>query len=261
MIPAILVPLTFFCVCVPPPHEVWSRVIACLIATGSYAIFFLSNFVDPGIVPPARVGDPEAKPVTIFIPDVGEVELEVCRTCKIVRPPRSSHCRSSDCCQRDYDHYCGVINSVVAQKTFRWFAHFMNVTLLLVIFVFARTVYAVSKEFDYKELIDTGYGRFRLIGSYLLLFFLAFASCWTGLTGFIYSCHYAAADLTLKDLKGRKQFRNVKSTDWSLKSMWIRLCSCGYYPESELHDGMTWMEEDPSNPGVMREISVNGPVQ
>jgi hypothetical protein len=241
MFPAILLPLIYFLVVVLDEDEIWPRIVACLLAAASFITLILSNVIDPGIIPPARVGDPIPRPVTIHINDVGDVELEVCRTCKILRPPRSSHCTTADVCVRDYDHYCGVINSVVGMHTFRWFTWFMWAALALVWFIGIISIIKMAVVWDFKTLFDTNFGRFRIIGTILLVAFLGMATCWTLGAGCIY-CQYAGTDLTLKDLKGRKTFKNTQQAYWTCSNLWIRLCSCNHYPESVLHENMTFQD-------------------
>jgi len=54
---------------------------------------------------------------------------------------------------------------------------------------------------------------------------------------------FAGEDLTLKDLRGRKQFKNYKQVEWTFQSLWKRLFSCGMYPKSKLDDRMTWVND------------------
>eukprot|EP00755_Sulcionema_specki_P003862 Sspe_Gene.28662::Locus_13131_Transcript_1_1_Confidence_1.000_Length_1277::g.28662::m.28662/K16675/ZDHHC9_14_18; palmitoyltransferase ZDHHC9/14/18 len=48
-----------------------------------------------------------------------------CHTCKRHRPPRAAHCTTLNCCVAEYDHFCPVLNSCVAQRTMRYFVMYL----------------------------------------------------------------------------------------------------------------------------------------
>lgn len=45
----------------------------------------------------------------------------VCRTCGVVKPPRSKHCNMMGGCVARFDHYCVWLNAAVGERTYRWF--------------------------------------------------------------------------------------------------------------------------------------------
>jgi hypothetical protein len=253
MFPAVLGPLIYFLFVVLDENDVWERVVATLSGIVCIVLLLLADTSDPGVIPPARVGDPEPQPVTINIEDVGDVELEVCKTCKIVRPPRSSHCKYADVCVRDYDHTCTIVNSVIAIRTFRWFTWFNWASFTLVVFGGLVTIYKVSKEWDVKAMLETEQGQIKLFATVLFLLILCAEICWSVWAGTVY-CYYAGTDLTLKDLKGRKTFKNTKDRKWTCSNAWVRLCSFekSHYPDSIFQhaDVMTWDNNNENNDGT-----------
>merc|ERR1712232_149937 len=58
-----------------------------------------------------------------------------CRTCRIVRPPRASHCPDCDNCVLRYDHHCPFVNNCVGQRNYRFFFSFVTSVMVLAMMV------------------------------------------------------------------------------------------------------------------------------
>jgi len=58
-----------------------------------------------------------------------------CRTCRIVRPPRASHCPDCDNCVMRYDHHCPFVNNCVGQRNYHFFFGFVTSVLCLALLV------------------------------------------------------------------------------------------------------------------------------
>merc|ERR1719401_2740525 len=58
-----------------------------------------------------------------------------CRTCRIVRPPRASHCPDCDSCVLRYDHHCPFVNNCVGQRNYHFFFGFITSVLILAMLV------------------------------------------------------------------------------------------------------------------------------
>ncbi|KAG9056748.1 Eukaryotic peptide chain release factor GTP-binding subunit [Serendipita sp. 407] len=116
---------------------------------------------DPGILPRDLDIDPpypstppiEGGPKVPLPRDLrvrsGAVRVKYCTTCKIYRPPRSSHCKLCDNCVEGCDHHCPWVNNCVGRRNytaFFTFLFFANLTLLLVIVTSALHIWLLIRR-------------------------------------------------------------------------------------------------------------------
>lgn len=121
---------------------VWLQLIVWISALGSCALLLAVNLCDPGSLPAGTEADP-----LIAAFDEGVLEPEEdgayhrselgdwmhyddqdrcwykwCRTCKIWRPPRASHCGVCGVCVRRFDHHCQLVGNCIGNDNHRFFA-------------------------------------------------------------------------------------------------------------------------------------------
>ncbi|KAI7890178.1 DHHC palmitoyltransferase-domain-containing protein [Mucor mucedo] len=112
-----------------------------------------TSWTDPGIIP--RNLDPmmeqiiqdenasinsETPPKEIRIKDTC-YSLKYCETCRIYRPPRSSHCKQCDNCVEFEDHHCAWLNNCIGKRNYRSFFTFIVSAASSCIFVIACSTY------------------------------------------------------------------------------------------------------------------------
>lgn len=137
------------------------------LAIFAVTIMFLlmTSCTDPGIIPrrALQVAVPsleERVSVTTGVaplaldaatgePIVGQLRDEEgyrwCQSCKIVRPPRASHCRDCDNCVLRFDHHCPFVGNCVGQRNYGYFSGFLVSTGCLAFSVFAGAGLALAK--------------------------------------------------------------------------------------------------------------------
>ncbi|EPQ58010.1 hypothetical protein GLOTRDRAFT_71981 [Gloeophyllum trabeum ATCC 11539] len=140
--------------------------ISCMLATA---------FRDPGILP--RNLDPDPPYPATPPPDGGVkaplprdlrvrtayVRVKYCPTCKIYRPPRSSHCKMCDNCVDGCDHHCQWVNNCVGRRNYTFFFVFLMsavTTSILIIITAALHLYflTVDRHVDFRQALNMGAG-------------------------------------------------------------------------------------------------------
>lgn len=124
---------------------VWVQLVVWVSAVGSCALLLAVNQTDPGALPFGTATDPA---IAAF--DDGDLEPEEdgsyrksergiwmhydfeercwykwCRSCKIWRPPRASHCAVCGVCVRRFDHHCQMVGNCIGNDNHRFFAAFL----------------------------------------------------------------------------------------------------------------------------------------
>ncbi|KAH7873560.1 DHHC palmitoyltransferase-domain-containing protein [Lentinula edodes] len=118
-------------------------------------------FTDPGILP--RNLDPDPPYPSTSPSDGGVrapmprdlkvradiVRVKYCPTCKIYRPPRSSHCKMCDNCVDGCDHHCQWVNNCIGRRNYTTFFVLLltaTLTLFLVIATSVAHLYFLTKR-------------------------------------------------------------------------------------------------------------------
>jgi len=171
----IMVPCTFYFFWVFP--ALWERecyvlpvltLVIFLITTGSLLATCCS---DPGIIPrrevvlatsqgaaleeamgydPLGAKEDPTRPNAPLVPqELSSRGYRWCRTCRIIRPPRSSHCPDCDNCVLRYDHHCPFVNNCVGQRNYHSFFGFVTCVWCLAFMVLPAILwYMTSRDID-----------------------------------------------------------------------------------------------------------------
>ncbi|XP_043388220.1 palmitoyltransferase ZDHHC18 isoform X11 [Chelonia mydas] len=181
-------------------------VISCLLQT---------SFRDPGILPratPSEAADlekridsmgtstyrPPARTMEVVI-NKYVVKLKYCYTCKMFRPPRTSHCSVCDNCVERFDHHCPWVGNCVGKRNYRYFYAFILSLSFLTAFIFACVVTHLTLRSQGSGFVTT----LKATPASVLELVICFFSVWSilGLSGF--HTYLVASNLTTnEDIKG-----------------------------------------------------------
>ncbi|NWI17259.1 ZDH18 Palmitoyltransferase, partial [Crypturellus soui] len=226
-------------------------VISCLLQT---------SFRDPGILPratPSEAADlekridnmgtstyrPPARTMEVVI-NKYVVKLKYCYTCRMFRPPRTSHCSVCDNCVERFDHHCPWVGNCVGKRNYRYFYAFILSLSFLTAFIFACVVTHLtlrSQRDGFLTTLKTTPARYPSNALSCLdcraLLVICFFSVWSilGLSGF--HTYLVASNLTTnEDIKG--SWSNKRGSDfanpYSHKSILTNCCAvlCGPFHPS-----------------------------
>eukprot|EP00439_Symbiodinium_sp_Y106_P045565 s7038_g5.t2 len=79
-------------------------------------------------------------------PELRKQGYRWCSTCRIVRPPRASHCADCDNCVLRFDHHCPFINNCVGQRNYLFFFGFTSSVCMLALVVIPSLLWGSLKN-------------------------------------------------------------------------------------------------------------------
>uniref|UniRef100_A0A3B3YK20 Palmitoyltransferase n=1 Tax=Poecilia mexicana TaxID=48701 RepID=A0A3B3YK20_9TELE len=248
---------------------------SCIPAIGGVLFVFVlitllqTSFTDPGILP--RATPEEAADIERQIDDTGNtsyrppprtkevlinqqvIKLKYCFTCKMFRPPRTSHCSLCDNCVERFDHHCPWVGNCVGKRNYRFFYTFIVSLSFLTAFIFGcvTTHLALSKKLFLSSLA------------------ICFFSVWSilGLSGF--HTYLVASNLTTnEDIKGSWSGKSGEAVTnpYSHKNIFINCCSvlCVPMPPRSVSKASKIVEQtlfvlNPHQDAGFAKVCVQGP--
>ncbi|XP_028327448.1 palmitoyltransferase ZDHHC18a isoform X2 [Gouania willdenowi] len=210
-----------------------------------------TSFTDPGILP--RATTEEAADVERQIDTSGSstyrppprtkeilinqqvVKLKYCFTCKMFRPPRTSHCSMCDNCVERFDHHCPWVGNCVGKRNYRFFYIFIISLSFLTSFIFGCVItHLTLRSQTGKSIIQTIQESPASVVELVICFF----SIWSilGLSGF--HTYLVASNLTTnEDIKGSwssKRGAEESGNPYTYNSIITNCCAtlCGPMPPS-----------------------------
>ncbi|XP_077404312.1 palmitoyltransferase ZDHHC18-B-like [Vanacampus margaritifer] len=234
-----------------------------------------TTFSDPGILP--RATKDEAIDIEKQIDNTGSgscrspprtkevlinqqvVKLKYCFTCKMFRPPRTSHCGLCDNCVERFDHHCPWVGNCVGKRNYRFFYAFIVSLSFLTAFIGGFVVtHLIMRSQNGKSLIDALQESPGSVVELVICFFSVW--CILGLSGF--HTYLVAANLTTnEDIKGTwsgKSGTEDVTNPYSHRNIFINCCAvlCGPMPPSLIDRRGLLPADRPAHVGTDFELPV-----
>lgn len=113
---------TQFC---PGPYLAsYHKTIGTIIMFTCYFTFYKASTSDPGFIK-------DSPKYSEKYDEIMYTSGNQCKTCKIIKPARSKHCKFCDKCIERFDHHCVWINNCVGVKNHKWFLAFLCSHILI----------------------------------------------------------------------------------------------------------------------------------
>ncbi|KAG8143155.1 hypothetical protein E2320_000431 [Naja naja] len=125
------------------PFLAYNLTMAIPIIAGILFFFVISCLLQTSFRDPDNLGTstyrPPARTMEVVI-NKYMVKLKYCYTCKMFRPPRTSHCSVCDNCVERFDHHCPWVGNCVGKRNYRFFYAFILSLSFLTAFIFACVI-------------------------------------------------------------------------------------------------------------------------
>uniref|UniRef100_A0A8C9SAE5 Palmitoyltransferase n=1 Tax=Scleropages formosus TaxID=113540 RepID=A0A8C9SAE5_SCLFO len=251
------------------------HVTSCIPAIGGALFAFViisllqTSFRDPGILPRATADEaaytekqiddsasssyrPPPRTLEVII-NQQVVKLKYCFTCKMFRPPRTSHCSLCDNCVERFDHHCPWVGNCVGKRNYRFFYAFIVSLSFLTAFIFG----CVTTHLTLRS--QGGKGLITAVQESPLI--VCFFSVWSilGLSGF--HTYLVASNLTTnEDIKGSWSGNSgVQNTvnPYSYNNIFANCCAvlCAPLPPS-LIDRRGFLPTQESPPAAQPQVEL-----
>lgn len=148
----------------------WYQLLVAMMPVISVTCLWLTNQMDPGIIPPCSERDATIELLedghtieghgkdtkgrwTRKVPTQdGHEDLEkYCMKCNVWRPGRGYHCEECGFCMDRGDHHCGVVGNCVAKNNHRFFAAFLCTAWVGAMLMMCGSIWRLKSGSSWRE--------------------------------------------------------------------------------------------------------------
>ncbi|CEF68520.1 Palmitoyltransferase [Strongyloides ratti] len=220
-------------------------IIVCILFIFVITCLLKTSLTEPGIIPRASsrevieidrqseeagLGRNVRQPKTVVINGI-HFKLKYCNTCRIYRPPRSSHCSICDNCILNFDHHCPWVGNCVGLRNYRYFYFFIVSLAILDLLILGSSITHIALVSSAKKAFIESVKETPVS---IFISGTCFLSMWSilGLSGF-HTYLLATAQTTNEDIKGTfdKKLRPGTKNPFSQGNIFVNYFSALCSPE------------------------------
>lgn len=93
-----------------------------------------------------------------------DITIKYCPSCRIWRPPRSSHCSTCNVCVMVHDHHCIWVNNCIGKRNYRFFLIFLLGAILSSVILLTNCAIHIARESGGLAIVPLQYCYFAMQG-------------------------------------------------------------------------------------------------
>lgn len=139
-------------------YEAGSVIIAVIFFVSAECLGILCAFSNPGAMPNS-IGlydydelknnkNMESNVAKFYVLNGRMFKIKFCRTCMIIRPIGTSHCKQCNICIERYDHHCPWVGNCIGKNNYRFFYGFLFCLNLLFIYTLILSSVLLKQKND-----------------------------------------------------------------------------------------------------------------
>lgn len=117
--------------------------------------FYISSTSDPGEI---KLLNHEIYGASYEYDDIFYIKGYLCATCKVIKAPRSKHCRICNRCVARFDHHCPWVNNDIGLLNLRYFLLFLLMTVVQIFYTFYLS-YNICKDIYHSSILSLYYNE------------------------------------------------------------------------------------------------------
>ncbi|CAK90701.1 unnamed protein product (macronuclear) [Paramecium tetraurelia] len=156
--------------------------------------YLSGTFTEPGVVRRPQPDDEESfgsmkSNRSAKSEKIGEYFQErFCSRCRVMRPPKTSHCYNCNNCVKMYDHHCTFMSNCIGQRNYRYFIGWVYTLVLQCIIWYIVLFQHTYKTFSMQEAMDKLFQSDYVQYAALIFLMSLCCSCTFYLHGVVQSC-------------------------------------------------------------------------
>lgn len=143
----------------PKSNAVGVILLVLMLVSAAVSIWscWLAATTDPGIIPRSTAPPPPGpRRDRSIILNGRTVTVKFCETCRIWRPPRTSHCATCNNCVQRFDHHCPWLGNDIGIRNYRSYFTFVSSSAFACLVIITAAVWTLVVSVNEAKINDKG---------------------------------------------------------------------------------------------------------